>query len=454
MLWLLSLVLGCPAPPGTHTTATDSAQDTAAPAPSAVTAAVDPEIASLVWVAWTQPADAGTQEAVVEWSLPGEAVQTTPPRTAAPGPQQLVVLGVPFEATAAWRLLLDGAEVASGTVTTGAPPLGVPRAVLLGAGDAAGQDPALRYLLTSVSSSGYRWPTWTVIVDRQGRLVWARQTPDYFVTMHPRIAADGRSLLIDENSFWGAFDVGAASVVQRLTLDGTVAETIALPGLHHAYTQLPDGTMVWGAARDGGETEVLMARAPDGTLTEVWSCAAFFAALGEARPCGSNTVSWHAAGDTILYSLYSVETVVEVDWRAGTALRWFGHLPGAWAFAEAETAFWWQHGAQYTPEGTLLVSARTAPGVDETVVREYALDEATQTLQQIWSFGEGEGVYGAKMGEPWRLPSGNILHNYGSTPRVREATADGGVVWDVGWTSLAFIGRSIPLEDLYVFLPP
>jgi hypothetical protein len=80
------------------------------------------------------------------------------------------------------------------------------------------------------------------------------------------------------------------------------------------------------------------------------------------------------------------------------------------------------------------------------VVREYAVDEATQTLQEVWSFGTGQGVYGDTLGEAWRLPAGNTLHNYGSEPRVREITPDGVVVWDIVWPDYPHIGRSTPLD--------
>ena len=90
----------------------------------------------------------------------------------------------------------------------------------------------------------------------------------------------------------------------------------------------------------------------------------------------------------------------------------------------------------------------------ETVAREYELDEAGDVLVQVWSFGVGEGVYGSEMGEVARLPNGNTLHNYGEAMRLREATQDGTVVWDVAWPEQGMtLGRTTPLTDLYELAP-
>ena len=60
-------------------------------------------------------------------------------------------------------------------------------------------------------------------------------------------------------------------------------------------------------------------------------------------------------------------------------------------------------------------------------------------------------VTGATEGEALVLPSGNVLHNYGGLPIVREATREGEVVWEAGYMGASAIHRSSPLtlEDLY-----
>ena len=166
-----------------------------------------------------------------------------------------------------------------------------------------------------------------------------------------------------------------------------------------------------------------------------------------------NTLTWNEAQGTLLLSFFSTDSVVEIDPATGGTPRWFGQLPGAWAFDPPESAFWWQHGAVYTGAGTLLLSTRAGEQTEETVVREYALDEHAQVLRQVWSFGAGEGIWAEELGEAWRLPGGNTLHNLGTAQRLREIAPDGQVVWDLTWTRGSFLGRSEPIADLYALLP-
>ena len=247
----------------------------------------------------------------------------------------------------------------------------------------------------------------------------------------------------------GLFDAESSSVV-RMNIAGEILETVPTPGLHHPFTEREDGAIAWGAVQ--GYNEKLLVRDAAGTTTELWDCAAFLDDIGERGFCGSNTLRWDPRTGHFLYSFYSLETMVEIDGATGDLVRWLGHVGGSWGFERPEHAFWWQHGGYYTDAGTLLVSSKDRDNGDETVVNEYALDEETQALALIWSFGSGEGIYGDVMGEAHRLPGGNTLHNYGSAARLREITPAGEVVWDVRWDG-DFMGRSTPLDDLYALAP-
>ena len=403
---------------------------------------------SLLVVTWDQPDEGQTWLA---WSLDGtQTLSAIASREA--GPQQQLLAGVPYATTVQVELWSEDGLLASTTATTDALPEGLPVPTVL-ASQPGSWEPTLRYVLLSTPPQGVAWSDawWTSIVDRQGRVVWAHQGPSQRISMHVQPSVDGQTLLIDENSYWTTFDGGAQSVVQRLKLDGTVVETIAAPGLHHAFTELPDGRLAWGATDNRDET--LAVQQADGSITTLWSCDAFLASIGEGGYCGSNTIRYDADRDAYLFSFYSVETVFEIDATTGETLRWFGHVDGSYSFDPPESAFWWQHGAHWTADGTLLLSSKDLQRGEETVVREYQVDEDSQTLVELWSFGEDQGVYGSEMGEAWRLPGGNTLHNYGSTARLREVTPDGQVVWDLDWGSPLYLGRTTALESLAGFLP-
>ena len=254
---------------------------------------------------------------------------------------------------------------------------------------------------------------------RVGRTVWARESDPSRTSMHTQLGADGTSILIDQNSFWVIFDQGAASSVDRVNIEGEVTQTWDTPGLHHPFTELPDGTFAWGAAEGLFDGESLKTIRPDGTEHSLLRCQDFLDAEAgggnEDTYCGSNTLSYDAQRDTFLYSFYSLETMIEIDAESGETVRYFGHTGAdAWGFDPPESAFWWQHGGHCTESGTLLVSSKGEDAAEETVLREYTLDADSSTLVEVFSFGEGEG----------------------------------GVVWDVAWDAET-PGRSTPVPDLY-----
>jgi len=437
---------------------TVGADDTAgavydAPQVEGISTRIHEDFGSLIYIAWEQGADATVW---VEFSVDAGQWRSTPPVDAAAGPQEHLLLGVPYGAEVTYRVVNDfgrsgdpaGALTTDEATASADPaPEGAPQARMHAAVD-GGWDADGRFLFTSL------WE-WVVIIDRQGRLVWAQEMPRGRIVMFAQPSADGADLLVDYNSFWGAFDVGAESQVRRIKIDGTVAHTYDTPGMHHPFIDLPDGSVVWGAAVSTYMDETLEKVGLDGARETLWSCADFLADEGASQGnyCGSNTIAWSEATDSFLYSFYSLDSVVEVDHATGGTLRTFGHVGDAWAFDPPESAFWWQHGAHYTADGNLLLSSIISERGDETVAREYRLDEATETLVEVWSFGEDQGVYGDTGGEAHRLPGGNTLHNYGEALRVREVTPGGEVVWDVSWSRVGWLGKSELLEDLYDFAP-
>jgi len=231
------------------------------------------------------------------------------------------------------------------------------------------------------------------------------------------------------------------------TLSGGDAGTVIQ--LSSAISAIQGLTIEHGFAENGGG---IRAESSELSLREVVLLTGF----GDVGYCGSNTIHWHEPTDTFLYSLYSHNTIFDLDHATGDPLRVFGQDNDAWAFDPPDSAFWWQHGGYYTDAGTLLTSSYRADGDDELVVREYELDEDLQILREIWNYGVDGGIHAEYMGEAHRLPGGNTLHNYGSTPRLREVMPDGTVGWDVVWGEADGeweLGRTTPIADLYALAP-
>ncbi len=454
-------LLGCPSPDDddddTATTDDDvSDDDSAEPGQiSAVSWFLNQSFGTLVEVEWTQAEPA---TAWVEFSIDEGEWRLTPEAERGAGEQEMVLLGIPYATEVTFRVvndLGDGPLTSEDVVAeTGDVPPNLPIPELI-TSDPSSYEPTGNYLLGSINAYNGGWTGGEFhkfILDRQGRVVWSQISPDGDWTIYSRVALNGADFLFDEFTYWSEWDEGANSQVLRMKIDGTVVDTYHVGGGHHAFTELPDGTIAYGAV-DGWDNETLDLLRPDGTVETLWNCLEFEDAWGGGGYCQSNTLYYAPERDTFLYSFYTSDTIVEIDHATGTTVRHWGHTNGAWAFDPPESAFYWQHGVSYTEDGTLLTSTYVDSWSSELVAREYELDEENEVLREVWSFGDGEGVHGDTAGEAHRLPGGNTLHNYGDGNRVREIAPDGTVVWDVDWEGSKLLGRTVFLEDLYAFLP-
>jgi hypothetical protein len=436
----------------------DTGDDDDATAPGGPVAGIQwrlhDEIESLVYVSWEQLEAA---EVHVEYSFDEGSWHGTPAFDAAVGQHEALLLGIPYDIGVRFKVACDLGEgpVFSAEVeaSTGVQPVDLPPPSLLQSEPDA-WEPSGNYLLASINQYDGGWTGgryWKFIMDRQGRVVWALETPDGNWTIYQRVALNGVDILWDEFTYWNAWDEGAGSKVHRMKIDGSILESYDTPGGHHAFVELPDGSLVYGSA--DWESERLDRLNADGTYDTIWDCRDYHDAIGVNQMCQSNSLFWHEPSDSFLYSFYTTEVVLEIDHASGQVVRQFGHLPGSWAFDPEDSAFWWQHGVTYTDAGTLLVSTHSLPSSEELCVREYEVDDGSQTLTEVWNFGVGAQAMGPYAGEAHRLPSGNTLHNYGSGARVREATPDGDVVWEARWGGSKLLGRTVWLEDLYDFAP-
>lgn len=450
---MLLLLLACPADP-VDVSGIPSTDDTASTGLSGQSGDIRWQagevVGSIIEVTWQQDASATTW---IEFEFDGES-RTSPAKQTAAGEASELLLGVPYGSTVTFRIVSEsaGSTTTSQDVTAANDPLpddvGQPAVLTL---DEAAVDPDHPYVFGGITPYGNSFydDWWTVIVDRQGRVVWAIEAPNGFAAMHPRVSHDGSSLLLDRNGFWGSLSTGVEGYIERIKIDGS-GEVLDTPYLRHAYTDLPDGSIVWGAINDG-TNETLAKRDPDGTVSQLWRCRDYMDANDLGGGCASNTVTWVEETDTFLYSIFTTEIIIEVDHATGTALRHFGHIGSEYTFEPEDSVFWYQHNPHFTPAGTLLLSTETSHNEEETVVREYVIDEETKTLTEVWNFGIGDGLWSRNMGEAHRLPNGNTQHNYGETARLREATPEGTVVWDIDWGSPRVIGRTTPIRDLYDF---
>jgi hypothetical protein len=266
------------------------------------------------------------------------------------------------------------------------------------------------------------------------------------------VARDGEYVWIEKRPFG---DFGVRGVL-KMTLDHSYYEEIPVAGLSDCIDVTDDGSLLYDVT---GEQPELRELTRDGRVRTVWSCQAHFGALFD---CYSNTVNWNPLEDTVLLSFPNENTVIEIDRPSGEVVGQYGDAPGSYAFSPASWEFEFQHFANITLDGTLLVSSHM-PGYEITeepvagqhAFMEFDIDRENQVLTQRWIYSEGQ-EWAAYKGMAIRLPNGNTLANYGTGGVIREITPDKQTAFRVKFDRTAgddffnkMVGNNVLIDDLY-----
>ncbi len=447
---------GTPATDDTGDTNTDDTGDTDTHEPvdgfGNLTAEVHDDHGSLVMAGWEQD-ESGTVH--IEYTFENDQWLSSPSYATVAGEHQIPLVGIPYETDVQWRLVIESADtvepqtIDGPAITTDDYPDNLPVPTLMESDESQWIEGG-NYILTSINQKDGGWTGgtyWTVIYDRQGRLVWANKTPQSHWTLFAQVSVTGDHFLWDEATYWADWDGGGGSTVHRAYLDAEIDE-ISTPGLHHAFVQLPDQTLVWGSQYHGGG-EALVEQAMGSTDEKVlWTCNEDWPNSGN---CESNGLFYVEATNTFLYSFYTNNSLVEVDRETGESLWWAGDVRNGYAFDPEDSEFEWQHGISYTDTGTLLVSteARNSSGYT-TMVREYIVDHDNETLTEVWNYDPD--VYASTNGDAWRLDNGNTLHVVGSAGHINEVNPAGEIVWHLNFHDDHLMGRGQFITDLYTLV--
>ena len=261
---------------------------------------------------------------------------------------------------------------------------------------------------------------------------------------------------------------------------------IDVPLTHHRVNRFPDGNLLllsaevrdfpdWpqndtdknaprGPAKVVGD--VVLEVTPKGKTVNKWhlldmldpyricygSCSDYWQKLGFPDSndwCHTNAVFYDKRDDTIMLSLRTQDCILKFFRSSGT-IKWILGNPGNWRAPWSDKLLepignvawqYHQHDCSVTPTGTILCfdngNHRALPFTEKLLaeknysrVVEFAVDEEAMTVEQVWSFGDGngpgEGLYGCYQGGAYRLPkTGNTFMNFGGV-----CTIDGVPTYD------------------------
>jgi hypothetical protein len=209
----------------------------------------------------------------------------------------------------------------------------------------------------------------------------------------------------------------------------------------------------------GGQPSELLELTRDGQVRSIWNCTTTF---GQGFQCYSNTINWNERDDSVLLSFPYENTVVEIDRQSGAIVGQYGDAPGSYAFSPDTWDFEFQHFANISPQGTLIVSSHM-PGFADTenpvanqhAFMEFVIDREGRRLVEEWVYNDGP-EWAMYKGMALRLPNGNTLANYGTGGVIREITPDKRTVFLVKFDSEQgsdffnkMVGHNVLIDDLY-----
>ncbi len=301
--------------------------------------------------------------------------------------------------------------------------------------------------------------------NRDGDYLWYRSYDEDHFAFSLGFGADGSTLIQLVNS--DPIDAEESLLFEE-TLDHSSTDTIMAGSAHHDIAILDDGTIavIGTDVRDWTDPathetfqvvgDTIVELTPDGTwstLFTVWDWTepesgqeweVSFYSEGEDWTHG-NAMSYSAERNSYLLSLGNLDTILEIDRATGAVISSFG-AKGEYSIASGSTVFDFQHSPTWTDDGHILLISRSG---DESVAVEYELDQQSRQLNEVWTYGQGEGLYAVAMGFVERMDNGNTLINFGSAGVIREVTPEKEVVWEMQTGVGSFFGPVLTFDDFY-----
>ncbi len=349
-------------------------------------------------------------------------------------PYEAVLVGLKPDSQYHYRVVArsDGSTMESDDmlVTTGSVDVALPTLVT------ETYDPDLLsdgFLVTSIFSG----PPAAVILDSDMDYVWW-YIPDgeFFPVVRARLSQDGQHVYLwTDNASNGPYQQ-----LKRINMAGTRKVALSLPGGHHDFVELPDGTVgyIQYESMDTQQGELVgdvVVEVINGDDKEeiysVWDDVSpdyeSAALTGEGWSHG-NYISYGEGEDKYYVSFMGFEAIFKIDRPTGS-LDWImGGALSDFTDAQGGTAFWErQHGFQVLDDAILIMDNGSFDRGWSQVLR-YGFDESTAEVDLEWSYRPEPSLYSYCLGSAIQLPNGNVLATFAVSGQMDEISPDGQLV--------------------------
>ncbi len=377
-----------------------------------------PTVAIVEWTTSTKPDDAS-----IEFGLDTSYGMTAPVDLSAPG-YRTVLLGMKPSHAYHFRIVSHAAGRTcmsdDSTLATGPSPNGLPAVSIT---DHGGRHFS-GFLLSGFMNTG---PVF--MLDADGDYVWSYGD-----------VGSGRAALTHDGKFvwFAAINVaGDAASMKRVTVDGLEETdfTAEFGNLHHDFTLLPDDTIAY-LVHDG-DSDLVLERAPDGTVTQVLDVAA---ALGTTRT-HANSIHYYPADDSYTLSELTQDSIIKFG-RDGH-VEWI--LGGTHSDFTGDVTWDGQHGHELVGSDELWFFTN---GITTNVSAawELKLDLSAHTATRVWQYEPG--LHCLIYGDVAPL-TGETLVAFSALGVIHELDSGGELVRELDWPIGGAIGYTTVLPKLY-----
>ncbi|MCB9688161.1 MAG: aryl-sulfate sulfotransferase [Alphaproteobacteria bacterium] len=328
------------------------------------------------------------------------------------------------------------------------------------------------YLLTSLLTLG--GSSFVVVLDREGRPVWARPGDQGEWLSRARPSADGSGLVWLHNDPGRSDDLGR---ITRVAWSGEVLSETRAWQAHHDFVERPEGgfaflsyilapgTDVDGVTRDVATDAILEVDegGAEGDERQVFSMledytgglfdpgvttaeAGFVPGYWEFSH--GNSLMIDPDGGTYHVMFRWLDALIEVDRNSGSQVWQLGGErsdftgPAGEDFSHAHMSEWWDGGF------VVFDNADETGGISGAA--EYAVDDEARTWDRIWDVRDPEGHLELLLGDVIRVPGcENRMVAWSTSSRVEEVTPEGEVVWSLSAPPGWIVSRISWLPSLY-----
>lgn len=341
---------------------------------------------------------------------------------------ETLLLGVPAASEVTWAVLDDaGAEVGTGTYTTGSLPTELPSLTVTG----GGHD---QFMLTPLIGA----TTAAIVLSPEGHIVWYHIDARGLDVYRVRLAADGTGIVYNAATVSG--DPAEDSALVNVSWDGAVSTEQAVPLLSHDFVQLGDGGLAaigvkFGPGADGVDVrgDRIVEIAPDGTQTDIWTswdCFDPAVYTGDDIELGwtfANALDYAPETDSYHLGLRNFSSILEVD-RTGACGDVIGGEPSDYTFDGSR----FRHQHQFDMDGDrLVVFDNDGAGGNASRAIEYALDRDAKTATQVWNYTPDPKIYSFVLGDVARLDDGDTFVAWSVAGQLDRVSPEGQLEWSV-----------------------